>query len=139
MSNPDPYLEPNIEKGHEIPTQDVNDPELVVSERSEIIEGELVDEVEGESVIEEVSPFQQGLINAGLIAKDVDLFEVVATDGPSYELNEMSIESVVDLCEYLQKENIRWVIDHAGQMFVHRNDERRADEAFDAVFGPEDL
>ena len=139
MSNPDPYLEPNSERGHEIPTQDVNDPELVVSERSEIIEGELVDEVEGESVIEEVSPFQQGLINAGLIAKDVDLFEVVATDGPSYELNEMSIESVVDLCEYLQKENIRWVIDHAGQMFVHRNDERRADEAFDAVFGPEDL
>ena len=139
MSNPDPYLEPNSEKGHEIPTQDVNDPELVVSERSEIIEGELVDEVEGESVIEEVSPFQPGLINAGLIAKDVDLFEVVATDGPSYELNEMSIESVVDLCEYLQKENIRWVIDHAGQMFVHRNDERRADEAFDAVFGPEDL
>ena len=139
MSNPDPYLEPNSEKDHEMPTKDANEPELPVSQDSEVIDGELVEEVEGESEIEEVSPFQQDLINAGLIAKDVDLFEIVATDGPSYELNEMSIESVVDLCEYLQKENIRWVIDHAGQMFVHGNDERRADEAFDAVFGPEDF
>jgi len=139
MSNPDPYLEPNSEKDHEMPTKDANEPELPVSQDSEVIDGELVEEVEGESEIEEVSPFQQDLINARLIAKDVDLFEIVATDGPSYELNEMSIESVVDLCEYLQKENIRWVIDHAGQMFVHRNDERRADEAFDAVFGPDDF
>ena len=139
MSNPDPYLEPNSEKDHEMPTKDANEPELPVSQDSEVIDGELVEEVEGESEIEEVSPFQQDLINAGLIAKDVDLFEIVTTDGPSYELNAMSIESVVDLCEYLQKENIRWVIVHAGQMFVHRNDERRADEAFDAVFGPEDF
>lgn len=139
MSKPDPNLEPNSKEDHEIPTQDPNEPELLVSRDSEVIEGELVEEVEGESAIEEVSPFQRGLIKAGLIANDVDLFDVVATDGPSYELDEMSIESVVDLCEYLEKESIRWVIDHAGQMFIHRNDERRADEAFDAVFGPEDL
>ena len=139
MSKPDPNLEPSSEEDHEIPTQDPNESELLVSRDSEVIEGELVEEVEGESAIEEVSPFQRGLIKAGLIANDVDLFDVVATDGPSYELDEMSIESVVDLCEYLEKESIRWVIDHARQMFIHRNDERRADEAFDAVFGPEDL
>ena len=103
-------------------------------DEEEILEGELV---EGE-VEEELSEQAQQLASAGLISEEIDIFDIAATDGPAYELDDLTIEQIAELTNRLDSSGIRWAIDGNPQPLVHRNHERKADEVFDLIFGPED-
>ena len=100
----------------------------------EILEGELVDGDEEEVLTEQA----QALISAGLISEEIDIFDIAATDGPAYELDDLTIEQITELTSQLDARGVRWAIDGNPQLLVHRNHERKADEVFDLIFGPED-
>ena len=103
-------------------------------DEEEVLEGELV---EGE-VEEQLSEQAQQLASAGLISDEIDIFDIAATEGPAYELDNLTIEQIAELTNRLDSRGIRWAIDGNPQLLVHRNHERKADEVFDLIFGPED-
>ena len=100
----------------------------------EILEGELV-EGEAEEVLTEQA---QALISAGLVSEEIDIFDIAATDGPAYELDELTIEQIAELTRQLDARGVRWANDGNLQLLVHRNHERKADEVFDLIFGPDE-
>ena len=97
----------------------------------EILEGELVDD-------DQLSAQAELLSGAGLLSEEIDIFDIAATDGPAYELDDLTIEQIAELTNRLDSSGIRWAIDGNPQLLVHRNHERKADEVFDLIFGPED-
>ena len=103
-------------------------------EDDEILEGELVDGEEEEVLSEQV----QSLIAIGLVSEEIDIFDIAATDGPAYELDELTIEQIAELTTQLDARGVRWAIDVNPQLLVHRNHERKADEVFDLIFGPDE-
>jgi|TARA_B100001996_G_scaffold312658_1_gene254840 hypothetical protein len=103
-------------------------------EDDEILEGELVDGEEEEVLSEQV----QSLISIGLVSEEIDIFDIAATDGPAYELDELTIEQIAELTSQLDARGVRWAIDGNPQLLVHRNHERKADEVFDLIFGPDE-
>lgn len=96
------------------------------------------DEADGAAgAIEEVPEQVLRLEAAGLLSDDLTVAEVAATDGPTYALDDLDPAVVANLVGRLQSAGIQWAIDGAGSLIVHVNDERRADEVFDEVFGPD--
>ena len=105
----------------------------------EILEGELVEGERVEGDLEEtMSPQVEALASAGLISEEIDIFDIAATEGPAYELEELTVDQVSEIAHQLEMRSVRWVIDGNPQLLVHRNDERKADEVFDLIFGPEE-
>ncbi|MDG2113167.1 MAG: hypothetical protein P8N02_11195 [Actinomycetota bacterium] len=98
------------------------------------------DPVETDQQLEapEVPEFVQALMDAGLISDDLHAAEIAATAGPTYELDELDMVTIDHLCACLDSAGAQWVIDRAGTLVVHRNDERRADAVFVELFGPEE-
>jgi hypothetical protein len=94
---------------------------------------------EGEVGEAEVPAFVLSLMAAGLISADLTVAELAATGGPDYELDELSVEVVISLCDQLDAAGVHWGIDRTGSLIVHRNHERRADAVLETVFGPDDL
>ena len=82
--------------------------------------------------------FVTALMGKGLISDDLLVAEISATGGPTYALEDMSLADIEALCDHLDGAGVQWVIDRAGQLVVHRNDERRTDSVFEEVFGPDD-
>lgn len=74
---------------------------------------------------------------AGLLSDDLTVAEVAATGGPTYDLDDLDLATVSQLTARLDSAGIQWAIDGAGSLIVHVNDERRADEVVDEVFGPD--
>ena len=99
----------------------------------EILEGELVEDEPEEAL----SPQVEALLAAELISEEIDIFDIAATDGPAYELEGLSVDEISETVHQLNMRGVRWVIDANPQLLVHRNDERKADEVFDLLFGPE--
>ena len=97
----------------------------------EILEGELVDD-------DQLSAQAELLSGAGLLSEEIDIFDIAATDGPAYELDDLTIEQIAELTKQLDNRGVRWAIDGNPQLLVHRNHERKADEVFDLIFGPEE-
>ncbi|HAX06195.1 MAG TPA: hypothetical protein DCX77_11000 [Acidimicrobiaceae bacterium] len=100
----------------------------------EILEGERLEGDEEEALTEQA----QALLSAGLISEEIDIFDIAATDGPAYELDELTIEQIAELTTQLDARGVRWAIDVNPQLLVHRNHERKADEVFDLIFGPDE-
>ena len=103
-------------------------------DEEEILEGELVEDGDEEKLSEQA----QQLAAAGLISEEIDIFDIAATDGPAYELEELTLDQIAELTNSLDARGIRWAIDGNPQLLVHRNHERKADEVFDLIFGPEE-
>ena len=99
----------------------------------EILEGELIEDNDEETLSDQAKV----LMAAGLVSEEIDIFDIAATDGPAYELDDSSIDQIVELPGQLDARGIRWAIDGNPQLLVHRNYERKADEVFDLIFGPE--
>ncbi|HJL99678.1 MAG TPA: hypothetical protein QF846_08520 [Acidimicrobiales bacterium] len=99
----------------------------------EILEGELIEDNDEETLSDQA----KGLMAAGLVSEEIDIFDIAATDGPAYELDDLSIDQISELTSQLDARGIRWAIDGNPQLLVHRNHERKADEVFDLIFGPE--
>ena len=97
----------------------------------EILEGELVDD-------DQLSAQAELLSGAGLLSEEIDIFDIAATEGPAYELDGLSIDQIEEITKQLDNRSVRWAIDGNPQLLVHRNHERKADEVFDLIFGPED-
>lgn len=106
----------------------------------ELVGDELAGDVaaDGDELVEVIPEFVQALMAAGLISDELKVGEVTATDGPTYDLDELSVTVVGSLCDQLDAASVQWVIDRAGRLLVHRNDERRADSVVEDVFGPTD-
>jgi hypothetical protein len=100
----------------------------------EILEGELVEDDPEEAM----SPLVKALVSAGLISEEIDIFDIAATEGPAYEIEELSVDQISETVFQLDTRGVRWAIDGNPQLLVHRNDERKADEVFDLIFGPEE-
>ena len=97
--------------------------------------------IDPDEVLEEpprLPAFVQDLMDHGLLSDALLVAEVSATGGPTYELDEMDVATVENLVGHLDGAGLQWAIDRAGQLVVHRNDERRADAVFEELFGPED-
>ena len=99
----------------------------------EILEGELIEDNDEETLSDQA----KALMAAGLVSEEIDIFDIAATDGPAYELDDLSIDQIVELTGPRAARGIRWAIDGNPQLLVHRNYERKADEVFDLIFGPE--
>ena len=99
----------------------------------EILEGELIEDNDDETLSDQA----KALMAAGLVSEEIDIFDIAATDGPAYELDDLSIDQIVALAGQLDARGIRWAIDGNPQLLIHRNYERKADEVFDLIFGPE--
>ncbi|HAA65576.1 MAG TPA: hypothetical protein DCY36_01545 [Acidimicrobiaceae bacterium] len=97
----------------------------------EILEGELVDD-------DQLSAQAELLSGAGLLSEEIDIFDIAATEGPAYELDGLSIDQIEEITKQLDNRGVRWAIDGNPQLLVHRNHERKADEVFDLIFGPEE-
>ena len=97
----------------------------------EILEGELVDD-------DQLSAQAELLSGAGLLSEEIDIFDIAATEGPAYELEGLSIDQIEEITKQLDNRSVRWAIDGNPQLLVHRNHERKADEVFDLIFGPEE-
>ena len=97
----------------------------------EILEGEIVDD-------DQLSAQAELLSGAGLLSEEIDIFDIAATEGPAYELEGLSIDQIEEITKQLDNRSVRWAIDGNPQLLVHRNHERKADEVFDLIFGPED-
>lgn len=83
-----------------------------------------------------VSPLIEAL---GVEVDDLEVAELGATGGPVYDLSELGdVEEIGQLLDVLDRMNVRWAMDRAGQLVVHYNDEARVDEMMDRVFGTED-
>ena len=100
----------------------------------EILEGELVEDNPEDAM----SPLAKALVSAGLISEEIDIFDIAATEGPAYEIEELSVDQISETVFQLDTRGVRWAIDGNPQLLVHRNDERKADEVFDLIFGPEE-
>ena len=100
----------------------------------EILEGELVEENPEDAM----SPLVKALVSAGLLSEEIDIFDIAATEGPAYEIEELSVDQISETVFQLDTRGVRWAIDGNPQLLVHRNDERKADEVFDLIFGPEE-
>jgi len=100
----------------------------------EILEGELVEDNPEDAM----SPLVKALVSAGLISEEIDIFDIAATEGPAYEIEELSVDQISETVFQLDTRGVRWAIDGNPQLLVHRNDERKADEVFDLIFGPEE-
>ena len=100
----------------------------------EILEGELVEDEPEEAL----SPQVEALLAAELISEEIDIFDIAATEGPAYEIEGLSVDQISETAHQLDMRGVRWVIDGNPQRLVHRNDERKADEVFDFIFGPEE-
>ena len=100
----------------------------------EILEGELLEGDDEETLSDQA----QALMAAGLVSEEIDIFDIAATDGPAYELDDLTVDQIVELTSQLDARGIRWAIDGNPQLLVHRNHERKADEVFDLIFGPEE-
>ncbi len=103
-------------------------------DEDEILEGELVEGNDEETLSDQA----QALMAVGLVSEEIDIFDIAATDGPAYELDDLTVDQIVELTSQLDARGIRWAIDGNPQLLVHRNHERKADEVFDLIFGPED-
>ena len=99
----------------------------------EILEGELIEDNDEETLSDQA----KALMAAGLVSEEIDIFDIAATDGPAYELDDLRIDQIVELAGQLDARGIRWAIDGNPQLLIHRNYERKADEVFDLIFGPE--
>ena len=99
----------------------------------EILEGELIEDNDEETLSDQAKV----LMAAGLVSEEIDIFDIAAPDGPAYELDDLSIDQIVALTGQLDARGICWAIDGNPQLLVHRNYERKADEVFDLIFGPE--
>ena len=99
----------------------------------EILEGELIEDNDDETLSDQAKV----LMAAGLVSEEIDIFDIAATDGPAYELDDLSIDQIVELTGQLDARGIRWAFDGNPQLLIHRNYERKADEVFDLIFGPE--
>ncbi|MCH2633979.1 MAG: hypothetical protein MKZ71_10235 [Acidimicrobiales bacterium] len=97
----------------------------------EILEGEIVDD-------DQLSAQAELLSGAGLLSEEIDIFDIAATEGPAYELDGLSIDQIEEITKQLDNRSVRWAIDGNPQLLVHRNHERKADEVFDLIFGPEE-
>ena len=97
----------------------------------EILEGEIVDD-------DQLSAQAELLSGAGLLSEEIDIFDIAATEGPAYELDGLSIDQIEEITKQLDNRSVRWAIDGKPQLLVHRNHERKADEVFDLIFGPEE-
>jgi len=97
----------------------------------EILEGEIVDD-------DQLSAQAELLSGAGLLSEEIDIFDIAATEGPAYELAGLSIDQIEEITKQLDNRSVRWAIDGNPQLLVHRNHERKADEVFDLIFGPEE-
>ena len=97
----------------------------------EILEGELVDDGQ-------LSAQAELLSGAGLLSEEIDIFDIAATEGPAYELEGLSVDQIEEITKQLDNRSVRWAIDGNPQLLVHRNHERKADEVFDLIFGPEE-
>ena len=97
----------------------------------EILEGELVDD-------DQLSAQAELLSGAGLLSEEIDIFDIAATEGPAYELDGLSIDQIEEITKQLDNRSVRCAIDGNPQLLVHRNHERKADEVFDLIFGPEE-
>ncbi|MDP6862767.1 MAG: hypothetical protein QGH80_03685 [Acidimicrobiales bacterium] len=100
----------------------------------EILEGELLEGDDEETLSDQA----QALMAVGLVSEEIDIFDIAATDGPAYELDDLTVDQIVELTSQLDARGIRWAIDGNPQLLVHRNHERKADEVFDLIFGPEE-
>ncbi|MEC7826977.1 MAG: hypothetical protein VX743_00210 [Actinomycetota bacterium] len=103
-------------------------------DEDEILEGELVEGNDEETLSDQA----QALMAVGLVSEEIDIFDIAATDGPAYELDDLTVDQIVELTSQLDARGIRWAIDGNPQLLVHRNHERKADEVFDLIFGPEE-
>lgn len=103
-------------------------------DEDEILEGELVEGNDEETLSDQA----QALMAVGLVSEEIDIFDIAATDGPAYELDDLTVDQIVELTNQLDARGIRWAIDGNPQLLVHRNHERKADEVFDLIFGPEE-
>ena len=97
----------------------------------EILEGEIVDD-------DQLSAQAELLSGAGLLSEEIDIFDIAATEGPAYELDGLSVDQIEEITKQLDNRSVRWAIDGNPQLLVHRNHERKADEVFDLIFGPEE-
>ena len=97
----------------------------------EILEGEIVDD-------DQLSAQAELLSGAGLLSEEIDIFDIAATEGPAYELDGLSIDQIEEITKQLDNRSVRWAIDGNPQLLVHRNHERKADEVFDLIIGPEE-
>ncbi|MGY9074225.1 MAG: hypothetical protein ACKVHU_14895 [Acidimicrobiales bacterium] len=89
-----------------------------------------------EELIEiEIPEFVLRLQEQGLISSDLDIAEIAATDGPTYDLGEMSEDEVSALLTRVETDSIRGVVDMAGQLSVHYNDEKKMEMIFDDIYG----
>ena len=103
-------------------------------DEEEILEGELVEDGDEEKLSEQA----QQLAAAGLISEEIDIFDIAATDGPAYELEDLARDQNAELTSSLDARGIRWAIDGSPRLLVHRNHERKADEVFDLIVGAEE-
>ncbi len=103
-------------------------------DNDEILEGELIEGDDEETLSEQA----KGLMAVGLVSEEIDIFDIAATEGPAYELEELTIDQITELTNQLDARGVRWAIDGNPQLLVHRNHERKADEVFDLIFGPEE-
>ena len=71
-----------------------------------------------------------------MISDEIDIFDIAATDGPAYELDDLTIEQIVELTNRLDSRELDGRLTGNPQLLVHRNHERKADEVFDLIFGP---
>ena len=97
----------------------------------EILEGEIVED-------DQLSAQAELLSGAGLLSEEIDIFDIAATEGPAYELDGLSIDQIEEITKQLDNRSVHWAIDGNPQLLVHRNHERKADEVFDLIFGPEE-
>ncbi len=75
---------------------------------------------------------------ADLEVDDLEVAELVVTEGPVYDLSEFEeAESILDFVEGLRRQRIRFALDRSGSIVVHRNDEARSDALIETLFGPE--
>ncbi len=75
---------------------------------------------------------------AGLEVDDLEVAELVVTDGPVYDLSEFDeADSILGFVEGLRRQRIRFALDRSGSIAVHRNDEARSDALIETLFGPE--
>ena len=59
----------------------------------EILEGELIEDNDDETLSDQA----KALMAAGLVSEEIDIFDIAATDGPAYELDDLSIDQIVEL------------------------------------------
>ena len=69
----------------------------------EILEGELIEDNDDETLSDQA----KALMAAGLVSEEIDIFDIAATDGPAYELDDLSIDQIVELTGQLDARGIR--------------------------------